>query len=198
MPGAFCLKDARYCLLTYSQTPPDFDYENILTLLTSLGAECIISRENHEDGGIHYHAFVHFGRKFSTRRADIFDVTGRHPNIEKVGRTPWLAFDYVLKDGDVVAGGAERPEESTRGGDKQSTWAWIMEAETRDQFLDRIRSEDPRALACNYPSITKYADYAYRKTPSVYESPAHYSWKLDDYPGIEEWVNTNLKGDLER
>ena len=103
MPS-FLLKDARFVLLTYSQTPANFDYWSIVDTFAGLKAECLVAKEQHQDGGDHYHVFVDFGRKFSTRVDTAFDVTGCHPNIAKCGKTPWLAFDYCCKDGNILAG----------------------------------------------------------------------------------------------
>ena len=64
---------ARYALLTYAQCG-DLCPFTIVDLLSTMGAECIIGREHHQDGGIHLHVFVDFGRKYRSRRADTFDV----------------------------------------------------------------------------------------------------------------------------
>ncbi|UJO02129.1 Rep [Bat associated gemykibivirus 1] len=90
---------ARYVLLTYAQCG-DLDPWVVSDHLSSLGAECIIGRENHSDGGIHLHAFVDFGKRFSTRNVQKFDVGGCHPNIEPSKGRPWAGYDYAIKDGD--------------------------------------------------------------------------------------------------
>ena len=99
---------ARYALLTYAQCG-DLCPFTIVDLLSTMGAECIIGREHHQDGGIHLHVFVDFGRKYRSRRADTFDVGGFHPNISQSYGTPEKGYDYACKDGDVVAGGLDRP-----------------------------------------------------------------------------------------
>ena len=65
--------NARYALLTYSQCG-DLDGVEVSNHFTKLGAECIVAREAHADGGIHLHAFVDFGPecKFRSRRSDVF------------------------------------------------------------------------------------------------------------------------------
>ena len=97
--------NARYALLTYSQCG-DLDGWEVSNHFTKLRAECIVAREAHADGGIHLHAFVDFGpgRKFRSRRSDVFDVGGFHPNISPTHSTPQSGFDYACKDGDIVAG----------------------------------------------------------------------------------------------
>lgn len=77
MPFRFC---AKYGLLTYPQCG-DLDPWKIVAMLGDLGAECIIGRESHVDGGLHLHAFFLFERKFESRNVRIFDVDGHHPNV---------------------------------------------------------------------------------------------------------------------
>ncbi|UJO02115.1 Rep [Molossus molossus associated gemykibivirus 2] len=89
----------RYGLFTYAQCG-DLDPFKVLDLFTELHAECIIGRENHADGGIHLHAFVDFGRNYTTRNARQFDVEGHHPNVLPGKKTPEKMYDYATKDGD--------------------------------------------------------------------------------------------------
>lgn len=70
----------RYALVTYAQCG-ELDPFKVSDLFTALNAECIIGRENHADGGLHLHAFVDFGREYSTGNARQFDVEGHHPNV---------------------------------------------------------------------------------------------------------------------
>ncbi len=74
--------NARYFLITYPQCD-GLDEWAVNDHFGSLGAECIVAREDHADGGTHLHVFCDFGRKFRSRRANIFDVDGHHPNIER-------------------------------------------------------------------------------------------------------------------
>ncbi|UJO02113.1 Rep [Molossus molossus associated gemykibivirus 1] len=120
----------RYALLTYAQCG-DLDPHRIVQLLSEMGAECIIGRENHADGGIHLHAFVDFGREYSTRNARCFDVEGHHPNVLPGKKTPEKMFDYATKEGDVVAGGLERPHGSDVH-QSRDPWHEIILADTRD------------------------------------------------------------------
>lgn len=197
MPSPFIIKNAKYVLLTYAQTSPTFDPWSILTKLSDLRAECIISRERHADGGIHYHTFVDFGGKpFSSRDTNVFDCDGHHPNIERVGKTPWLAYEYVCKDGDIIFGGATCPErESISSGTTRSArecWDYIVGADNRTEFFERLHTHAPRALACSFTSLTKYADWKYRPNPQPYVSPANYIFNLEYYPELGEWVGESI------
>ena len=72
-------------------------------ILESLGAECIIGRENHLDGGLHLHAFFMFERKFESRNVRIFDVDGKHPNIVRGYSNADAGCAYACKEGDILS-----------------------------------------------------------------------------------------------
>lgn len=182
----------QYALITYAQCG-NLDPWSIVELFTTLGAECIIGRENHADGGIHLHCFVDFGRQFRSRRQDIFDVAGRHPNVQHVGRTPWVAYDYCIKDGDVVAGGAERPIER---GDKLSKtdeiWTIIMGAKTREEFFRLCQQMAPAKLATSFSSISAFADWKYQVVHTKYEHPEGCIFIQDRVEPLYRWAQENL------
>jgi len=181
--------NARYFLVTYAQCG-DLDGFAVMGHFSSLGAECIIGREHHADEGLHLHAFVDFGSKFRGRGAEIFDVDGRHPNIETVGRTPWKAFDYAIKDGDVVCGGAERPVESSKSGSStHDIWTEIAGATTREQFWELVFRLDPKAGCCNHTSLAKYADWRFVVDPPKYEHPGNITFVHGDVDGRDDWVS---------
>ncbi|UOF80781.1 rep protein [Genomoviridae sp.] len=181
---------ARYVLLTYPQCGT-LDPFKIVDLLGGLGAECIIGREDHSDGGIHLHAFVDFGRKFQSRNQRIFDVDGRHPNILRGTKTPGKMWDYATKDGDIVAGGLERP--SGEGiSPSGSAWSEIILAENRDEFFERVAQMDPRALCVNFASLRAYAEWKYRPTRDPYQNPAGLVFDTSEYPELDEWARRAL------
>lgn len=192
MPRDFCLKDAKYCLLTYAQTPPGFNYWNILDICTNLQAECLIGEELHQDGGKHYHVFVDFGRKFSSRVTELFDIGNIHPNIERVGRTPWCAFDYVTKDGNVVAGGATRPIEGHHKPENDK-WETITSAESRDDYFRLLHELAPKQLITSFPSICKYADWKFAPRPILYETPPEWTFDIHAYDDLGAWVSGNIR-----
>ena len=184
--------NAQYVLLTYSQCG-ELDPWKINTLLSGLGAECIIGREHHRDQGIHLHAFVDFGRKYRTRNARFADVEDCHPNIQPFGRTPEKGWDYAIKDGDVVAGGLERPvrgEVSSPG----DTWAILANAGSSEEFWGLVRELAPRALLTNFTSLRAYADWNFRPQREQYSTPPEISFDLSGYPELSEWVRDNVSG----
>jgi len=182
----------RYALVTYAQCG-DLDAFKVCNMFSDLGAECIIGRETHEDGGTHLHAFVDFGRQYDTRNARQFDVDGHHPNVLAGKKTPEKMFDYATKDGDVVAGGLERPDGSgvSRTSDP---WHEIILATTRDEFFELCAKLAPGALCRSFTSLRAYADWKYRPIRGPYESPAGLHFDTTRFPELDGWVRENLEG----
>lgn len=179
----------RYALLTYPQCG-DLDPWRVMERLSSLGAECIIGREHHEDGGLHLHVFADFGRKFRSRKTDILDVDGRHPNVEPSQGTPEKGYDYAIKDGDVVCGGLGRPEPSGVGaGPSADKWTRITQAESRDEFWALVHELDPKAAACSFNALSKYADWRFAEVPPEYEHDAGITFVPGDADGRDDWVS---------
>lgn len=184
------LVQARYVLLTYAQCG-ELDPWAVSDMLSSLGAECIIGRENHEDGGVHLHAFVDFGQRYRTTDMRRFDVEGRHPNVQPFGRTPEKGYDYAIKDGDVVAGGLERPD--GRGvPESGGQWTTILAATTRDEFFRLCEELAPRMLLSNFTSLRAFADWRFRPDPSPYEHPRCLHLETVEVAGLDEWARENL------
>lgn len=177
--------NSRYVLLTYAQCGA-LDPWHVSDHLSSLGAECIVAREDHATGGTHLHAFVDFGRKFRSRRTDIFDVDGRHPNIEASRGRPWGGYDYAIKDGEVVAGGLARPSEhdSTANG---SIWSEIVGAESESAFWALVEQLAPKELCTQYSQLRKYADWRFEPEPEVYTHPAGLDFELGVVPELASW-----------
>lgn len=185
--------NCRYVLLTYPQCE-GLDEWAVNNHLSSLGCECIIGREDHADGGTHLHAFCDFGKKFRSRRVDIFDVDGRHPNIVPSRGSPERGYDYAIKDGHVVAGGLARPSVNATNGDG-SKWSEIIGAESEREFWENVERLDPKALCTNFGNLRKFADWRYKTEPERYEHPEGISFSLGMVPELVSWREQSL-GDV--
>jgi len=196
MPNPF-LCNGRYFLVTYAQCG-ELDPFLVVDKFSSLGAECIIGREYHEDEGLHLHVFVDFGRKYRSRAAGIFDVDGRHPNIQASRGTPEQGYDYCIKDGDVVAGGLERPEPRRTGTGKNfDLWTEITNATDPDEFWSLCHQLDPKSAACSFSQLQKYCDWRFAPKRSEYESPGGIEFIGSDVDGRDEWLHQSGIGDAE-
>ena len=183
--------NSRYVLLTYAQSG-SLDPFDVVDHLASIHGECIVGREHHRDGGVHLHAFVDFGRKFRSRSATVFDVAGFHPNISPSFGNPGRGFDYAIKDGDICAGGLERPGDAGAPPTKD-VWSQIVMAKDRDEFWSLLRQHQPRALATSFVSLQKYADWHFRVDPEPYRHDPTMGFQLDEYPELDMWVDQYLR-----
>lgn len=180
---------ARYGLFTYAQCAALSPWD-VSDHFTKLGAECIIGREDHADGGTHLHAFVDFERRRRFRQPRFADVSGYHPNIVGSYGTPWDGYDYAIKDGEVVAGGLERPGRpgtSVRRSDE--IWSTILAAETRENFWLLVRELAPADLAKCFTSLSKFADWQYADPEYVYDGPIETDPRFDisKFPELGTW-----------
>lgn len=186
---------ARYGLVTYAQCG-DLDPFEVSNHFTTLGAECIIGREAHADGGTHLHVFFDFGQKRRIRRMDVFDVQGRHPNIEASRGTPAKGYDYAIKEGDVVAGGLERPsgmddkDESTSDHHK---WRQIVDAPTREEFFDLLGDLAPKNMVLSWTQVRAFANDRYETKEPDYIGP-DITWSDDATEELFRWSRGNLQG----
>ena len=186
---------SRYGLFTYSQCD-GLDPHSVVVHFASLAAECIIGRENHADGGTHLHAFVDFGRKRRFRRHVFADVGHFHPNIQPSRGTPENAYDYAIKDGDVVAGGLERPEPrgTSRGrdGSSDSTMATLVGIDDEQAFWDACREMAPGLLLRCHSSLESYAKRRFAKRVQQYCHPRELVFVDERISQLVEWRENNL------
>lgn len=181
---------ARYALLTYPQCG-HLDPFAVVNHLAGLGAECIIGRENHADGGIHLHAFIDFGRKYRTRDQRAFDVEGCHPNVSPSSGTPEKGYDYAIKDGDIVAGGLERPH-GGRVDPTRDVWPQIINAENESEFWSLCESLAPRALVTQFTQLRAFAAWKFPPIKIPYETPQGVNIDTSWVAELPNWVSENL------
>ncbi len=131
--------------LTYSQTPPKLTTHKLLKLINAKAEvdDYLIAVEEHEDGGLHLHAYFKFSAKLDTKDYRFFDLKywGKvhHPNIAKVTALPEL-LKYIRKDGQFISNFDYRPP-----------WMLLLENKTASQFLE--------ALMYKINRIDNYAGY---------------------------------------
>lgn len=102
MPFQF---NAKNIFLTYPKS--DFPLSGYLAFCWTLPniIYACVSSEKHEDGSLHRHAFLQFGKPFRTRNEKVFDYQGFHPNIQ-AARSPSHTLNYVKKEADFLERGA--------------------------------------------------------------------------------------------
>jgi len=97
-------------LFTWSQVNNGI-HEEVFQLLKAFSdvSYARIAKENHKDGGIHWHAAVKFSGSLDRRLDGHLDFYGKHPNVNAKNRPkPWsVAVQYCGKDNDYVDFGAD-------------------------------------------------------------------------------------------
>ena len=132
----------------------------VLDHFTKMGAECIIGRESHHDGGTHLHVFFQFEEKRRLSGVHIFDVDGYHPNVVPGYSNPRKGWEYATKDGDIVCGGLGCPSDgSDIEGKTDSKWAVIVASPDADTFGRMLKAWIRERYASALP--------AYRPTPAT-------------------------------
>lgn len=181
--------NARYFLVTYPQSD-GLDEWAVNDHFGSLGAECIVARENHANGGTHLHVFCDFGRKFRSRRADIFDVDGFHPNIERSKKNPRKGAAYATKDGDIVAGGLAVDDLSTSllsaAQDKGST---LICAESQREFFEVAEDICPWDLITRHQSFQSFARWKWPMLGEPYDGPPGLTIADGAFPDLVRYRN---------
>ena len=189
---------SRYGLFTYSQCN-DLDAHDVVCHFASLGAECIIGREDHADGGTHLHVFADFGRKRRFRRHVFADVGRYHPNIQPSRGTPGTAYDYAIKDGDVVGGGLERPDEGTtrsrRTGASDTTMAELVAIDDEQTFWDACKEMAPGLLLRCHSSLESYAKRRFAPRVQQYSHPRELVFRDERISDLVAWREANLHAD---
>jgi len=183
-------------LVTYSQCG-DLSAEKVGLMFSNLGAECLIAHEWHEDGGDHLHCYVEFEQRFRTRNPRVFDVDGCHPQMEVIKKTPWKAYDYVTKDGDVRWGGAARPRETGQPTTAKETnnalWSGLRKTKSAAEFMAYAYENFPKESVLQL----KHIEYACQQMfPPIIEEHQHPGYiKFHEHLLKEalDWVENHLK-----
>jgi len=98
---------AKKWLLTYSQAD-GLTKQAVAMKVSEKGPtkEWMVSEEWHEDGGTHFHCYVHYKNKLNIKSSTSFDITVAdvvyHPNIQVV-RNDKATKQYVCKYGNLIS-----------------------------------------------------------------------------------------------
>jgi len=183
---------AKYILLTYSQVDEDvFHPIEIKHLIDGLGGRCRIGREFHQNGGVHYHAFCVKDKRFISRDPRKFDIAGFHPNIEPILATPDKAWEYAIKDGNVIIDDVpERPVGRSKAGKKANdVYSNLIDTSTSaNDMLKGCFKEDTRRAIYGFNAARSAAEWLFPVTKySEYTPPPGLVYEYDEYPQIANW-----------
>lgn len=171
--------EGKFVFLTYAQC--NLTPEQVLEALQEVKVikHYNIARETHEDGNYHIHAVIEFDEQLRTRRADVFDIQGFHPNIQKP-RSLRACLQYVRKEGEFI--------NNFPTGKK--TWGDILaDSQTRDDFLSGVRQHYPRDYILCYDRVISFADAHFRPVVPPYVN----QYEFNNVPAeLTAWVEENI------
>lgn len=166
---------AKNIFLTYARAERIESKEHLVEFLcTKNPTRFVVSKEEHQDGGVHYHAMLYFVREFDSRDVTVFDYMGHHPNIQGT-RSPARVLAYVVKDGDFINGGFKLP-----GAEKEDVYTVVSEeVATGTEPTEVIRAVVARLGTVGLRMYTQVAQYVDRMMqPSRVYEPIR-DWPLD-------------------
>lgn len=152
--------NARNCALTYSQAN-HFTKQELYNFLLNLSSgdtkvdQVVVAQENHQDGGQHYHAYVHFTGQPCIRNVQFFDFHELHPNIQPCRQVrQWLK--YISKaDEEPLANFEWREGQGKKYLALKAIREAIQEKKTLSESIDAALDVDP-CLIGSIPSLTRY------------------------------------------
>jgi len=99
---------------------------------------------------------------------------------------PEGGWDYAVKDGDVVAGGLPRPGS---GGlpSVENIWSSIVDAQSREEFLELVRTLAPKEFVLRHKELLEYADRYYAERIEPYVGPDGIEFELGMVPELAGW-----------
>lgn len=202
MPAKYKLDGEQFFMLTYPTIPDGFDTDQLVSILERLGCNYRVGRELHQDGKPHIHAMCCFDDPYTDGDARrTFAIGTRVPNIRVRRTRPERGWDYVGKHAGTKDGHYIISEKGARpGGDIDSAerpsndvWHEIILARTRQEFFDTAARLAPRQLACNFSSLTLYADWKYKPVQEPYTTPdGEFSVPFE----LKDWVDDNVRGSV--
>lgn len=164
----------RCFLITWSQVDATVDHLQCFTLVEEFARirRCVIAREHHLDGGVHYHMYVEHEQYVDRRVSDLLSLAGRHPNIAKKS-TPEAqkaAAEYCRKETD-----------------------WVEYGFDQDDTLEVSITE----LAKQYPTWVSWLDHCHlHKIPYMYASASWNAVQTSDLDILEGTPCTGSITDL--
>lgn len=187
----------KYILLTYAQTPEDFDWKALVKLVEEDHGSVLICRELHQDGNPHHHAMVKYPDTWSgTRDERMWDISDVHPNIRPINRTPHKTYDYVMKDvdgsGEMLYSSLLRPAEKRGGPTKRKAdevWKDIYAAPTKKAYMEKYLDAYPRQFSTSFSNISNCGNYLYggEDDDPEYRHPESIAFDTSAHPEIGEW-----------
>lgn len=151
-----------------------------------------LSRESHEDGGIHAHCYIAWSTPIRLRSERKLDFGESHPNIQSVRSGHRRTWEYTGKDGDIIYehGDPPLPTGSPPGRDN-SIWDQIVSSPSKEEFYNNVRRLAPRYFVLYQTALDTYAEKHYPEPREEYRGPL-----FDDLSDdrLRQWVRDGALG----
>lgn len=168
-----------------------------------MGGKIRISSEHHQDGGLHWHAYVEFDKNPNLRNMRAFDVEGQHCHVRYVSKTPRTVWNYLVKNvnkGDMSGvllydDFPEEPKGRVRGnrrkGEIRDMYERATRAFTKEEALSIIKEEHPEHYWTRSIAIEHAAGKLHPPTiDTAYSGPSleELGVRWREWEQLREWV----------
>jgi hypothetical protein len=187
---------AKRILLTYSQVEPGFELNNVLEQLQhKLGRfSYIISKENHNDGGTHFHVLLIHRKKFNIRQTYLLDldVNGKvtHGNYKPVNNLDY-AVHYTCKDKQYITN-LENIQDGELLTAKEFIYQQVQLKGVDKALLEYSQTHKNNALAgLSVSAIKKHFNDIKKIETATQIDSVDTPFTLDDFkltPALKKWI----------
>lgn len=158
--------NAAQIFLTYPRANVTLDdlYEHLhdLELYGVKQLKLVVAEEKHQDGGIHFHAYIRYAKPINCRNAHLWDYKELHPNIQGC-RSPKRVIDYVVK------GGLYRSNFDIKLKRRDALAKLLDEINNPEQFVQEVIKLDPDYAISRFSNLRAFADYQFGKKSGLYD-----------------------------
>lgn len=175
--------NSRNFFLTYPQCGED--KSTLLTFLKSIFKHwtyICVSREVHQDGGLHLHALICCSKKTDIRGPRL-DFQGFHGNYQ-AARDVNATATYIKKDGDYQEEGSP-PQ-------KKRSYSELTECQTESEYWELAANGFARDFVLNHDKLEYFANKRFRTSHvPTYESPFDTPATLP--VTVQQWADQRLE-----
>lgn len=189
-------KKSRFWFLTYPQINVEIeDFHEAFWHNKHLGECCafVIAREEHTNGGIHYHCLVAYSSAKRIRSPSAFDLringSNHHGNWQVV-RDLRKTYEYVTKDGVYI-----EDIEAIRSNimlSEAGLWTKCTEVSTKEEALELIKRNDPKTYLLNRFQLDYGLERHFNK-PVILAGPKYERHTFTSVPeALDRWAWDNI------
>lgn len=150
---------------------------------------CHVVQEEHEDGGFHLHAVLHYKKRIRIRDAEYFDLffgDERYHGNYQASKNVKHSLNYIRKDPLLEASFGQVPFDGV------NPWGVALDtAKSAEDFCSQIRAADPMRYVLYNDKIESFATRAFAGNPSGFE-PARDLASFSVPAAMTDWYTNQL------